>query len=63
MITCFMEFECTNNVAEYKALTQGLKKASDLHAKCIEVFGDSQIVIHQVTNSINYTSNHLKNYQ
>ena len=26
MISCHMEFECTNNVAEYEALMQGLKK-------------------------------------
>ena len=58
-----MEFECTNNVAEYETLVQGLKKAMDLHVICIEVFRDSQIFAHQVTNSINCTSNHLKNYQ
>ena len=59
-ITCHLEFECTNNVAEYEALVQGLKKALDLNIKCIEVFEDSQIVTHQVRNC---TSNHLKNYQ
>ena len=30
MIACRLEFECTNNVAEYEALVQGLKKALDL---------------------------------
>ena len=30
MITCHLEFECTNNVAEYEALVQGLIKALDL---------------------------------
>ena len=45
MITCHLEFECMNNVAKYEALVQGLKKALDLNIKCIEVFGDSQIVI------------------
>ena len=62
MIAYRLEFECTNNVAEYEALLQGLRKALDLNIKCIEVFGDSQIVVHQVRNSINCTSNHLKNY-
>ena len=42
---------------------QGLRKELDLRVKCIEVFGDSQIVARQVRNSINCTSNHLKNYQ
>ena len=63
MIACHLEFECTNNVAEYEALVQGLKKALDLRIKCIMVFRDSQIVARQVRNSINCTSNHLKNYQ
>ena len=43
-IACRLEFECMNNVAEYKALLQGLKKALDLNIKCIEVFRDSQII-------------------
>ena len=63
MITCHLEFECTNNVAEYEALVQGLKKALDLQVKCIEVFGDSQIGAREVRNLINCTYNHLKNYQ
>ena len=52
-----------NNVVEYEALMQGHIKALDLQVKCIEVFGDSQIVAHQVRNLINFTSNHLKKYQ
>ena len=63
MIPCHLEFECTNNVAEYETLVQGLRKELDLKVKCIEIFGDSQIVTRQVTNSIKCTSNHLKNYQ
>ena len=63
MIACHLEFECSNNVAEYEALIQGLRKELDLKVKCIEVFGDSQIVTKEVRNSINCTSNHLKNYQ
>ena len=63
IITCLLEFECTNNVAKYEALMQGLRKELDMQFKCIEVFGDSQIVSRQVRNLINCTSNHLKNYQ
>ena len=44
MIACRLEFESTDNVAEYEALVQGLRKALDLNIKCIKVFGDSQIV-------------------
>ena len=44
MLACHLELYCTNNVAEYEALVQGLRKALDLQVKCIEVFDDSQIV-------------------
>ena len=52
VLACCLEFDCTNNVAKYKALVQGLRKALDLQVKCIEVFCDSQIVIRRVINSI-----------
>ena len=58
-----LESEWTNNDVEYEALIQGLKKAIDLNVKCIEVFGDSQVVIKQVRNSMFCTSYHLRNYQ
>ena len=58
-IACCLEFECTNNVAEYEALVQGIRKALDLNIKFVEVFKDSQIVTHQMRNSINCTSNYL----
>ena len=32
-LSCRLEFECTNNTAEYEALVQGLKKAIDLNVK------------------------------
>ena len=44
LIACHLEFECTNNVAEYEALMQRLRKALDLQVKCIELFKDTQIV-------------------
>jgi ribonuclease HI len=62
-LACLLEFRCTNNVVEYEALVQGLRKAIDLNAKCLEVFGDSQIVIREVRDFIHCTSHHLKNYQ
>ena len=52
-----------NNIAEYEALVQGIRKELDLQIKCIEVFGDSKVVIRQVRDSINCTSHHLKNNQ
>ena len=32
-LSCRLEFECTNNTAEYEALVQGLKKAMELKVK------------------------------
>jgi ribonuclease HI len=36
LISCRLEFECTNNTVEYEALVQGLKKAIDLKVKHLE---------------------------
>ena len=45
MIACRLEFECINNVAEYKALVQGLRKSIDMGAMVIECVGDSKIIV------------------
>jgi ribonuclease HI len=58
-----IEFECTNNTGQYEALVQGLKKAIDLKVKCLKVFGDCEIIVKQVKNSIHYLSPHIKGYQ
>jgi len=38
----------TNNVAEYRALTLGLKEAIDHGFESIKVYGDSKLVTNQV---------------
>jgi len=63
IIACRLEFECINNTVEYETLLQGLKKVVDLKVKHIKVFGDYEIVVHQVNNTIHCNSWHLKNYQ
>jgi ribonuclease HI len=63
LIACRLEFECTNNMAEYEALLQGLRKALDLNIQNLTVFGDSEIVVRQVKNYIHCLSPHLKSYQ
>ena len=50
MIACRLEFECTNNMAEYKALVQGLRKAIDMGVEAIECVGDYEIIVKQVQN-------------
>ena len=44
-MACRLEFECTNNTAEYAALLQGLRKALDMDIQNLVVFGDSEIVV------------------
>lgn len=41
-------FDCTNNMAEYKACIMGLEATIDLRIKVLEVYEDSALVIFQV---------------
>eukprot|EP00253_Pinus_taeda_P013068 PITA_13068 len=63
MLSCGLEFECTNNTTEYEALVQGLYKAIGHKVQYLKVFGDSEIIVKQVRNTIHCLSNHLKHYQ
>jgi ribonuclease HI len=36
-----LEFETTNNVAEYEALVLGLREAKDMKIEELSVFGDA----------------------
>jgi len=40
-----LDFDCSNNEAEYEALIIGLKILKKLNAKTISVYGDSELVI------------------
>jgi ribonuclease HI len=49
--TCYvirLHFAASNNVAEYKALVNGLRIAIELGVRHLNVHGDSQLVIDQV---------------
>ncbi|XP_050876271.1 uncharacterized protein LOC127079966 [Lathyrus oleraceus] len=48
-IKCKIDGKCSNNEAEYEALTTGLKFLRDLGAKKVEIKGDSELVIKQIT--------------
>ncbi|XP_017972604.1 PREDICTED: uncharacterized protein LOC108661181 [Theobroma cacao] len=43
-----LNFNCTNNIAEYEALVMGLKAAIEMKADVIDVYGDSALVICQM---------------
>jgi ribonuclease H / adenosylcobalamin/alpha-ribazole phosphatase len=38
----------TNNVAEYRALVEGLRKAGELHVNEVEVVSDSELIVNQM---------------
>jgi hypothetical protein len=40
-----LEFETTNNVAEYEALVLGLRATKDMRIKELAVFGDAELII------------------
>jgi ribonuclease HI len=44
-----MHFRALNNVAEYKALVHGLNLAKEIGIRRILCFGDSDLVVHQVS--------------
>ena len=53
----------TNNTAEYEALVQGLRKVVDLKVRNLKLFGDSEMIVRQIRNTIHFLSPHLKGYQ
>ena len=41
-------FPSSNNVAEYEALVNGLRITIELGIRCLDIWGDSQLVVNQV---------------
>ena len=46
--TARLNFDCTNNVAEYEACIMGLQAAIDKKVKNLKVYGDPALVIYQL---------------
>jgi hypothetical protein len=44
-LSCKLEFEATNNVAEYESLVLGLRAAKEMGIQEITVFGDAELVV------------------
>ncbi|XP_050211341.1 uncharacterized protein LOC126661533 [Mercurialis annua] len=57
-----LQFECTNNQAEYEAMIFGFEILAELGAKAINVKGDSLLVIKQVTGEFKCESELLVRY-
>jgi ribonuclease HI len=45
-----LEFEITNNVAEYEALVLGLRASKDTRIEELAVSGDAELIFHQIKN-------------
>ena len=52
----------TNNETEYQAILKGLQLLLEAGAKAVEIFGDSKVVINQLTKGYNYASHFLYPY-
>jgi len=52
--------ETTNNVAEYTAVIEGLKRARELGATRVRLRSDSQLLINQLTGVYRVKAHHLQ---
>jgi ribonuclease HI len=56
-------FDATNNVVECEALLLGLELYKDMGVKCLNIKGDSNLVILQLKNKFACKSERLKRYR
>ena len=57
-----LEYQTTNNRAEYEALLKGLELAKSLGAESVIVQGDCQLVINQVNGMCEAKEGRMKKY-
>jgi ribonuclease HI len=57
-----LEYFCTNNQAEYEALIFGLENLESMDMKHVEAFGDSLLVVHQVSRKYQCLDGSLNAY-
>jgi ribonuclease HI len=48
----WLHFVASNNIAEYEALVNGLNIIAELGIKCLDVRGDSQLIVNQVMKEL-----------
>ena len=58
-----LNFQVTNNIAEYEALLLGLNATKEMHIKKLHVFGDADLIIQQVNRSFQAKHVRLKAYR
>jgi ribonuclease HI len=58
-----IHFRASNNVAEYEALVHGLKLAKEIGIRRILCFGDSDLVVHQVSREWDAKDANMASYR
>jgi len=58
-----LEFDYTNNIAEYEALILGINLAIDMNIKNLHVKGDSDLIVSQVNRKFAIKNPRLKQYR
>jgi ribonuclease HI len=58
-----LEFACTNNQVEYESLLHGLEFLRDLGARDVDVFGDPNLIIHQIRGDSQCLDGVLNSYR
>jgi ribonuclease HI len=58
-----LEFEATNNVAEYEALVLRLRVAREMGIQEVSVFGDAELVVQQIRNAYQAKHSQLRSYR
>ena len=62
-LSCRLNFQCSNNIAEYESLLLGLRLLKKFGAKRINVYGDWELVIRQVNGEYNANHPRLRAYR
>jgi ribonuclease HI len=57
------EFACTNNQVEYESLLHGIEFLTDLGARDIDVFGDSNLIVQQIRGDSQCLDGVLNSYR
>ena len=58
-----LDFQVTNNIAEYEALLLGLNSTKEMKIKKLHVFGDADLIVQQVNKSFQEKHVRLKAYR
>lgn len=61
--TLRLVFKSTNNVAEYKTLIKGLDLAKEMKPRRLNIYGDSQLVIGQISGQFEAKEGKMAKYQ